>query len=78
MIVSSDHFLNMYDTAQTTISIVAIVAVIRMVPDSLIKTICYRIILLQHRFKEISNRRHFKYIDKFIALIIKYLLSFSE
>lgn len=38
IIVSSDHFLDMYDTAQTTISIGAIVVAVRMNPDSIIKT----------------------------------------
>ncbi|PXX16019.1 hypothetical protein C8R27_10863 [Nitrosomonas ureae] len=38
IIVSSDHFLDMYDTAQTTISIGAIVAAVRMNPASIIKT----------------------------------------
>ncbi|SNX59214.1 hypothetical protein SAMN06296273_0655 [Nitrosomonas ureae] len=48
MIVSSDHFLNMYDTAQTTISIVTIVAVVRVIPASVIKTLCYGVISLQY------------------------------
>jgi len=64
MIVSTDHFLNMYDTAQNMISIAAIVAVIRVVPVFIIKTICYSIILLLHHFKEIPSRHHFKHGDK--------------
>ncbi|PTQ85545.1 hypothetical protein C8R28_101316 [Nitrosomonas ureae] len=61
IIVSSDHFLDMYDTAQTTISIVTIVAAVRMIPASLLKTLCYWIILLQYRFKETPNNHHFKH-----------------
>ena len=47
MIASSDHFLNMYDTVQTKISIVAIVAVVREIPVSVMKTLYYCSIVLR-------------------------------
>lgn len=59
MIVSSDHFLNMYDTVQTTISIVVIVAVVREIPVCVMKTLCYCSIV--YHFKETPNQHHFKH-----------------